>query len=66
MFKAAKLKSNLLFRFYYADERTAQGDAAGTNVDGEAHADFYYELAGKVEPATYLQTFVKGQGYVKF
>lgn len=52
--------------FYYVDERTADGGAAGNDVDGPAHADFFSELASKTEVVDYLQTFVKGQGYVKF
>lgn len=54
------------YHFYYADERTAEGAPIGTNVQGDAHAEFYSELAKKLEVNSYLQTFVKGKGYVKF
>lgn len=54
------------FRFYYADERTPEGNPTGTNVDGNAHAEFYYKLANKKEQGEYIQTFVKGKGYVRF
>lgn len=52
--------------FYYADERTADGGAVGNDIDGKAHAEFFSELANQTEIADHLQTFVKGQGYVKF
>ena len=35
-------------------------------INGDAHTDFYYKLADKAELGEYLQTFVKGIGYVKF
>jgi len=47
-------------------ERTPEGNPTGTNIDGDAHAKFYYELANKVEQGEYVQTFVKGKAYVKF
>ncbi|TVY33425.1 hypothetical protein LSUB1_G008483, partial [Lachnellula subtilissima] len=33
------------FKFYYADERNADGSPAYGDVDGEAHGKFYVELA---------------------
>jgi hypothetical protein len=62
------LKLIFLFHhsFYYADERTADGAAVANDVDGQAHAEFLSELVGKTEVADYRQTFVKGQGYVRF
>ena len=53
-------------RFYYADERTATGDVAGGKIDGEAHGEFYYELASAKTQGPWLGTFVKGKGYVEF
>ncbi|KAN0113019.1 putative short-chain dehydrogenase [Hyaloscypha variabilis] len=54
------------FKFYYGDERTADGAAVYRDIDGEAHGKFYLELAeGKVQ-GPWQQTFVKGVGYKKF
>lgn len=53
-------------RFYYADERNADGSVAGGKIDGEAHAAFYWELARRMEQGPWLATFVKGMGYVRF
>jgi len=54
-------------RFYYVDERKADGSPIGTEVTAQAHADFFAELidrtAGEVP---FLATFVDGKGYVKF
>ncbi|PQE22534.1 short-chain dehydrogenase protein [Rutstroemia sp. NJR-2017a BVV2] len=54
------------FRFYWADERAPNGAAAGSGIDGKAHADFYHELASSEESKTWDATFVKGKGYVDF
>ena len=53
-------------RFYYADERQADGSPAGTAIDGPAHADIYTELAEGTTQGPWQQTFVKGIGYKSF
>lgn len=53
-------------RFYYADERHADGRLKGQQLDGEAHAEFYGKLAAHEGEAPWHATFVKGQGYTKF
>jgi hypothetical protein len=52
-------------RFYYADERQADGDAT-IPVNGPAAGDMYYELSEKKEQGPWLYTFVNGKGYVEF
>lgn len=54
--------------FYYADERTPTGEPTFRDINGDAHADFYWELAQKNQdaPGPVLATFVKGEGYKKF
>ncbi|TVY64573.1 Enoyl-[acyl-carrier-protein] reductase [NADPH] FabL [Fusarium oxysporum f. sp. cubense] len=51
--------------FYYADERKPDG-APKYRVDGDAHADLYWELSQGKEQGPWMQTFVKGEGYKKF
>jgi hypothetical protein len=54
-------------RFYYADERNADGSPAYGKVDGEAHGKHYLHLAEGKSQEAWLQTFVKGGvGYKKF
>ncbi|KAI5479320.1 putative short chain type dehydrogenase [Pseudohyphozyma bogoriensis] len=53
-------------RFYYADERTETGAPVGNKVNGEAHAQMYWDLAQSKEQGDPLVTFVKGKGIVKF
>ncbi|KAJ9134283.1 short-chain dehydrogenases protein [Pleurostoma richardsiae] len=53
------------FKFYYADERKADGSAAFA-VDGPAHGKFYTQLAEGTSQGPWHQTFVKGVGYSKF
>lgn len=54
------------YRFYYGDERKADGSAVYSAIDGEAVAKHYLELAeGKIQQA-WQQTFVKGVGYKHF
>jgi hypothetical protein len=55
-----------LFRFYYGDERKADGSAVYSAVNGEAHAKHYVELAEGKSQGPWQQTFVKGVGYKKF
>lgn len=54
-----------LSRFYYADERKS-GGAPKYVVDGEAHADIFWELSQHKEQGPWMQTFVKGEGYQSF
>ncbi|KFA51648.1 hypothetical protein S40293_10126 [Stachybotrys chartarum IBT 40293] len=53
------------FKFYYVDERKADGSAA-FKIDGEAHAKLFWELAEAKTQGPWLQTFVKGAGYRDF
>ncbi|KAK9786228.1 putative Short chain type dehydrogenase [Seiridium cardinale] len=53
------------FKFYYGDERKADGSAK-YRVDGAAHADLYWKLAEEKKQGPWLQTFVKGMGYKNF
>ncbi len=53
--------------FFYADERNADGSQKGMQLDGEAHAEFFAQLAaGEGVDVPWHATFVKGRGYVKF
>ncbi|KAK4540186.1 hypothetical protein LTR36_009684 [Oleoguttula mirabilis] len=54
------------YRFYYADERTGDGNAAFRDINGPFHAQHYLELAEAEEQRPWLQTFVGGQGYKDF
>ncbi|KAE9364956.1 putative short-chain dehydrogenases/reductase [Stipitochalara longipes BDJ] len=54
------------YKFYYADERQASGKLAGKGISGEAHAQFYVQLSENKKQGPWLQTFVKGTGYVNF
>ncbi|OQV10143.1 hypothetical protein CLAIMM_14183 [Cladophialophora immunda] len=63
---AASVYAGRGYKFYYADERNAEGDAVYRAVDGEAHGQFYVELAEKEGQGPWLATFVKGTGYVDF
>ena len=53
-------------RFYYADQRKADGSAAYFDLDGEAHAKLYVQLADGESQGPWQQTFVKGVGYKHF
>ena len=53
-------------RFYYSDERKADGRPAYSAIDGEAHAELYLQLAESKSQGPWQQTFVKGVGYKKF
>ena len=53
-------------RFYYADERQADGQPCYKGVDGPAHGDYYVHLAELKEQGPWQSTFVKGKGYVDF
>jgi len=52
-------------RFYYADERKADGSPK-YRVDGDAHADLYCELSEEKAQLPWMHTFVKGEGYKDF
>ncbi|KFY93873.1 hypothetical protein V500_03501 [Pseudogymnoascus sp. VKM F-4518 (FW-2643)] len=54
------------FRFFYADERHADGKNKGMDLDGDAHGEFYAQLADHEANVPWQATFVKGKGYVKF
>lgn len=55
------------YHFYYGDERTAEGKSmTGTTLNGQGHADFYYELSQKKDQGPWDATFVSGKGYVDF
>lgn len=53
-------------RFFYADERYADGKNKGMDIDGDAHGEFYAQLADHEANVPWQATFVKGKGYVKF
>jgi hypothetical protein len=55
-----------LIRFYYADERKADGSSIAREISGEAHAALYVSLAGDLTQGPWQQTFVKGVGYKQF
>ncbi|KAF2004253.1 hypothetical protein P154DRAFT_552126 [Amniculicola lignicola CBS 123094] len=54
------------FRFFYADERFADGKLKGGSIDGPAHAEFYARLAKQDGNVPWHATFVKDTGYAKF
>lgn len=54
------------YRFYWADERTPEGEIIGLAINGQAHGDFFYELATSEQPLPWDATFVAGKGYVDF
>ncbi|KZT30179.1 putative short-chain dehydrogenase [Neolentinus lepideus HHB14362 ss-1] len=54
------------YKYYYADERTPEGESVMHDISGDAHGEFYYELASGREQGPWLATFVKGKGYVDF
>ena len=53
-------------RFYYGDERKADGAPAYGDIDGPAHADLYVQLSEGKKQGPWQQTFVKGVGYKHF
>ncbi|KAL7815040.1 hypothetical protein V8C44DRAFT_356813 [Trichoderma aethiopicum] len=65
MMAAAAEYKEKRFKFYYVDERKADGSAA-FKIDGEAHANLFCELAQAKTQGPWLQTFVKGGGYKDF
>ncbi|KAL3422092.1 short-chain dehydrogenase [Phlyctema vagabunda] len=63
---AAEAYKDRGFKFYYCDERLADGKPVYSAVNGEAHAKHYLELAEGKTQGPWLQTFVKDTGYKKF
>lgn len=55
-----------MVRFYYADERSAEGKEVWSAIDGPAHAEFFSKLVHGETQGPVLATFVKGVGYKKF
>jgi len=53
-------------RFFYADERKEDGSVKGMEIDGDAHAEFYAQLAAHDGNVPWDATFVKNKGYVNF
>ncbi len=53
-------------RFFYADERNVDGSIKGHSLDGDAHAEFYAQLAAGAQDVPWHATFVKDQGYTKY
>ncbi|KAL3458329.1 hypothetical protein BJX64DRAFT_301981 [Aspergillus heterothallicus] len=54
------------YRFFYVDERNADASFKGNALDGDAHAEFFAQLAKHEGNVPWWATFVKGKGYVKF
>ena len=53
-------------RFYYGDQRKADGTAVYNAIDGDGHAKLYLELAEGKTQGPWQQTFVSGTGYKDF
>jgi hypothetical protein len=60
------MMTNTSNSFFYADERNADGSQKGMQLDGDAHAEFFAQLANGEGEVPWHATFVKGQGYAKF
>lgn len=59
-------KSNLKWlRFFFADERLANGKTVGFDVSGESHVPVYLELVNDGDELPYYVTFAEGK-YTKF
>ncbi|KAI1245924.1 hypothetical protein MGN70_012818 [Eutypa lata] len=65
MWAAADAYKSKGYKFYYADERKANGTAKYM-VDGDAHAKLFKALAEEKTQGPWHQTFVMGKGYQKF
>ncbi|EOO01327.1 putative short-chain dehydrogenases protein [Phaeoacremonium minimum UCRPA7] len=63
---AAEAYKDKGFKFYYADERNADGSPAYGAINGPAHGKFYTALAEGTSQGPWHQTFVKDVGYKKF
>ena len=55
-----------LTRFFYADERLGDGKMKGMALDGDAHGNFYAQLANHPDGVPWDATFVKDKSYVQF
>jgi hypothetical protein len=53
-------------RFYFVDERTADGSSPFQGLNGQAHAEEFYSLATRGDQGPWEYTFVAGKGYVDF
>ncbi|KAL6872712.1 hypothetical protein J3F83DRAFT_771957 [Trichoderma novae-zelandiae] len=54
------------YKFYFADERKADGSPVYGAISGPAHGAFYTDLATQKTQGPWNATFVKDQGYVAF
>jgi len=62
-----KVTEQFLFaRFYYADERRADGSPMYGDIGGSAAGKFYVELAETASQGPWQQTFVDNVGYKSF
>ena len=52
--------------WYFADQRFEDGASVMSYVDGEAHAEYYWELVNGKAQGPWNNTFVKGKGYKRF
>lgn len=55
----------MTLRFYYADERKPDGSPK-FQIDSDAHASLYWDLAHGERQGPWMQTFVSGVGYKSF
>jgi hypothetical protein len=62
----SEVRANVPCRFYYADQREADGVPMWHGIDAEAHGEEYVKLAKDPEQEPWLYTFVRGEGYKKF
>ena len=53
-------------RFYWADERHADGQPKPVGLSGPAHAQLYLELAQDPKQRVWQHTFVEGKGFTEF
>lgn len=54
------------YKFYFVDERGADGESVYHLIDGPAHADEFWKLSEEVRGQSHWNwTFVKGKGYVR-
>ncbi|KAF4998997.1 hypothetical protein FGRMN_2796 [Fusarium graminum] len=60
------LYKNKGMKFYYADQRQADGGMGGMGLDGDAHGQFFVKLVQQEDGIPCQATFVPGTGYVKF
>ncbi|KAI0885903.1 NAD(P)-binding protein [Annulohypoxylon maeteangense] len=54
------------YKFYYADERHADGSYVTTDLSGPGHAELFLGLAKNAKQGPWDHTFVSGKGYVEF